>query len=52
MEDLKDEIFGNPPSVANFDIKLEVVVPVSDFKRAKDSINERLCTNKIRNEPI
>jgi catechol 2,3-dioxygenase-like lactoylglutathione lyase family enzyme len=36
MENLKDEIPGNAASVANLDMKLEVVViPVSDVDRAK-----------------
>ena len=36
MENLKDEIPGNAASVANVDMKLEVVViPVSDVDRAK-----------------
>ena len=36
MENLKDEILGNAASVANVDMKLEVVViPVSDVDRAK-----------------
>ena len=37
MENLKDEIPGNAASVANVDMKLEVVViPVSDVQRAKE----------------
>ena len=37
MENLKDEISGNAASVAEVDMKLEVVViPVSDFDRAEE----------------